>query len=186
MAGMTQFRTVIRVGVSTAMVLASVAAADGFARQERQRASPHETVSAEVGGAKVSITYGRPYMKGRPVAGGLIPYTSVWRTGADEATTLTTDKMLMFGSLHVGAGSITLWTQAAESGAWKLILNKETGQWGTAHKPENDLGRVDMVIEKLATPVEQFTIAIEPGTGKSGRIVMTWDTVKMIVPFSVM
>lgn len=186
MAGMTQFKTVIRVGVSTAIVLASVAAADGFARQERQRASPHETVSADVGGAKVSITYGRPYMKGRPVAGGLIPYTSVWRTGADEATTLTSDKMLMFGNLHVSAGSVTLWTQAAESGAWKFIVNKETGQWGTAYKPENDLGRVNMVIEKLTTPVEQFTIAIEPGSGKSGRIVMTWDTVKMIVPFSVM
>lgn len=186
MAGMTQLIACARVGVSTAVVLASMVTIDTFARQEKPRASPHETVSAEVGGAKISITYGRPYMKGRKVAGGLIPYTSVWRTGADEATTLTTDKMLMFGNLHVSAGSVTVWTQAAESGAWKAILNKETGQWGTAYKPENDLGRIDMVIETLASPVEQFTIAIEPGTGKSGRIVMTWDTVKMIVPFSVM
>lgn len=183
---MKKFTSLVRVGVSTAAVLASVVSIGAYAHQERQRASPHETVSAEVGGAKISITYGRPYMKGRQVAGGLIPYTSVWRTGADEATTLTTDKMLMFGNLHVSAGSITLWTAAAETGAWKLILNKETGQWGTAYKPENDLGRVDMTIEKLDTPVEQFTIAIEPGTGKSGRIVMTWDTVKMVVPFSVM
>lgn len=183
---MNKFTSFVRVGASTAVVLASVFTAGAYAQQEKPRASPHETVSAEVGGAKVSITYGRPYMKGRKVAGGLIPYTSVWRTGADEATTLTTDKMLMFGSLHVPAGSITLWTAAAEAGAWKLVLNKETGQWGTAYKPENDLGRVDMTIEKLDTPVEQFTIAIEPGTGKSGRIVMTWDTVRMIVPFSVM
>jgi len=183
---MKQFTSFVRVGVSTAVVLASVFTIGASAEQEKPRASPHETVSAEVGGAKVSITYGRPYMKGRKVAGGLIPFTSVWRTGADEATTLTTDKMLMFGNLHVSAGSITLWTAAAEAGAWKLVLNKETGQWGTAYKPENDLGRVDMTIEKLDAPVEQFTIVIEPGTGKAGRIVMTWDTVKMVVPFSVM
>ncbi len=183
---MKQFDTLLRVGVSTAIVVASVAATNVVAVQEKPRASPHETVTAEVGGAKISITYGRPYMKGRRVAGGLIPYTSVWRTGADEATTLTTDKMLMFGSNHVGAGSITLWTQAAEEGPWQLILNKETGQWGTAYKAENDLGRIDVTVETLDAPVEQFTIAIEPGAGKSGRIVMTWDTVKMIVPFSIM
>jgi hypothetical protein len=170
----------------TAIVLASVVAAPFAQAQEKQRASPHETVSAVAGGAKVSITYGRPYMKGRKVAGGLIPFTEVWRTGADEATTLTTDKMLMFGNLHVPPGSVTLWTQAAESGAWKFIISKETGQWGTAYNPANDLGRIDMIVEKLATPVEQFTIAIEPGQGNAGRIVMTWDTVKMIVPFSVM
>jgi hypothetical protein len=173
---------------TAAIVLASVLSAVPVAQQQdqKQRASPHETVSAVVGGAKVSITYGRPYMKGRPIAGGLIPYTSVWRTGADEATTLTSDKMLMFGSMHIPAGSVTLWTQAAESGPWKLIVSKETGQWGTAYKPENDLGRVDMIVEKLATPVEQFTIAIEPAQGNAGRLVMTWGTVKMIVPFSVM
>ena len=183
---MTQFKTFVRVGVSAAMAFASVTTINTSAQQEKPRASPHQTVSAEVGGAKISITYGRPYMKGRRVAGGLIPYTSVWRTGADEATTLTTDKMLMFGTNHVGAGSITLWTQAAEDGPWQLILNKETGQWGTAYKAENDLGRIDMTIETLDKPVEQFTIAIEPGSGKSGRIVMTWDTVRMIVPFSIM
>jgi hypothetical protein len=184
---MKQFTSFVRVGVSTALVLASVVMSSGtLSAQEKPRVSPHETVSAEVGGAKISITYGRPYMKGRKVAGGLIPYTSVWRTGADEATTLTSDKMLMFGNLHVAAGSVTLWTAAAESGAWKLVLNKETGQWGTAYKPENDLGRVDMTVETLTAPVEQFTIAIEPGTGKSGTIVMTWDTVKMVIPFTVM
>ena len=183
---MKQLDLIVRIGVSCAVVATSVISLGAFAQQEAPRASPIATVSAEVGGAQVSITYGRPFMKGRQVAGGLIPYDSVWRMGANEATTLKTDAMLMFGSLHVGAGEVTLWTQAAESGAWKLILNKETGQWGTAYNAENDLGRVEMTLEKLETPVEQFTIAIEPGTGNAGRIVMTWDTVKMIVPFSVM
>lgn len=171
------------IGVATALILVLSATAAPEAQQ--QRASPHETVSATIGGAKVSITYGRPYMKGRQVVGGLIPYERVWRTGADEATTLTTDKMLMFGNLHVSAGSVTLWTLASEKGPWKFIINKETGQWGTAYKAENDLGRVDIKVEALETPVEQFTIAIEP-VGNAGQIVMTWDKTKMIIPFSIM
>lgn len=170
-------------GVATALTLVLTAGAVPEAQQ--QRASPHETVSAEVAGAKVSITYGRPSMKGRQIFGGLVPWDRVWRTGADEATTLTTDKMLMFGNLHVSAGSVTLWTLPSQTGAWKFILNKETGQWGTAYKAENDLGRVDMKTETLATPVEQFTIAIEPA-GKGGQIVMSWDKTKMVVPFGVM
>lgn len=179
---MTHF-ALLRRGAVAAVVLGLALVALPEAQQ--QRASPHETVSAEIAGAKVSITYGRPYMKGRTIFGGLVPWDRVWRTGADEATTLTSDKMLMFGNLHAGPGSVTLWTLPTENGAWKFIINKETGQWGTAYKAEHDLGRVDMKTEALDTAVEQFTIAIEPA-GRGGQIVMTWDKTKMIVPFTIM
>src|ERR671920_1726311 len=109
--------------------LAFVASAGVLAAQEK-RASPHETVNATVDGAKISVTYGRPYAKGRKIAGGLIPYDKVWRTGADEATTLVTDKALMFGGTHVEPGTYTLYTLPSEKG-WQLIINKQTGQWGT-------------------------------------------------------
>jgi hypothetical protein len=170
-------------GVAVAVTL--IVSATAVPEAQQQRASPHETVSAEIGGAKVSITYGRPYMKGRAIFGGLVPWDRVWRTGADEATTLTTDKMLMFGNLHVGPGSVTLWTLPSQTGPWKFVVNKETGQWGTAYNAENDLGRVDMKTETLATPVEQFTITLEPA-GSGGQITLSWDTTKMIVPFGVM
>ncbi|MGE3277790.1 MAG: DUF2911 domain-containing protein [Vicinamibacterales bacterium] len=152
---------------------------------ELQRASPHETVSATVDGAKISVTYGRPYKKGRQIAGGLIPYDSVWRTGADEATTLTTDKALMFGNVHVMPGSVTLFTAAAENGTWKLVINKQTGQWGTDYDAAQDLGRVDMQVGEVSPMVEQFTIAINDTAG-GGEIVMTWDTTRMTIPFTVM
>jgi hypothetical protein len=152
---------------------------------QQQRASPHETVSATIAGAKLSITYGRPYMKGREIFGALVPWDRVWRTGADEATTLTTDKMLMFGNVHVSPGSVTLWTQPSQNGPWKLVINKETGQWGTAYNQANDLGRVDIKTETLSSPVEQFTIAIEPA-GNGGQITFSWATTKMIAPFGVM
>ena len=173
--------SVLGVAASAVIVLSTGAVPEA----QQQRASPHETVSATIGGAKVSIAYGRPYMKGRAIFGGLVPWDRVWRTGADEATTLTTDKMLMFGNLHVSAGSVTLWTQPSEKGPWKFIINKQTGQWGTAYDGSQDLGRVDMKTEALPTAVEQFTIAIEPAA-TGGQIVMSWDKTKMIVPFMVM
>ena len=95
------------------------------------------------------------------------------------------DALRAGGGIETSAGSVTLWTLPTETGAWKFVVNKETGQWGTAYKAENDLGRVDMKTEALETAVEQFTIAIE-AVGNGGQIVMMWDKTKMIVPFSAM
>jgi hypothetical protein len=155
-----------------------------LARQEK-RASPHETVNATVDGAKISVAYGRPYAKGRKIAGGLIPYDKVWRTGADEATTLVTDKALMFGSTHVQPGTYTLYTQARESGDWQLIVNKQTGQWGTEYNEAQDLARVPMKVSKPASPVEQFTIAVNDTPG-GGELKLTWENSEATVPFTVM
>jgi hypothetical protein len=165
--------------VTAALIASGVA----LARQEK-RASPHETVSATVDGAKISITYGRPYMKGRKVAGGLIPYDKVWRTGADEATTLVTDKGLMFGGTHVEPGTYTLYTHASEK-AWQLAINKQTGQWGTEYNPAQDLGRVPLTVNKTPAPVEQFTIAIAD-TPAGGELRLTWDTTQATAAFTVM
>ena len=91
--------------------------------------SPHETVKATVGGASISVEYGRPYTRGRKIMGASCP-DHVWRTGADAATTLSTSKALEIGGATVPAGKVTLYTLPAE-GRWKLIINKQTGQWGT-------------------------------------------------------
>lgn len=164
---------------------ALLAAAIGVAATlHAQRVSPHETVTATVDGAKISVTYGRPYMKGRKVVGGLIPYDRVWRTGADEATTLVTDKMLMFGSTHVPAGTYTLYTQAGEKN-WHLIVNKQTGQWGTQYDQGQDLARIPLTLAKTPSPVEQFTIAIDD-TAAGGELKLTWDTTTAAAPFTVM
>ena len=77
--------------------------------------SPHETVKATVGGASISVEYGRPYMRGRKIMGSLVPYDHVWRTGADAATTLSTSKALAIGGATVPAGKVTLYTLPAES-----------------------------------------------------------------------
>ena len=110
-------------------------------------------------GKTVTIDYSRPSMRGRKIFGGLVPYGQVWRTGANSATSLKTDANLTIGGAAVPAGSYTLYTIPSETG-WKLIINKQTGQWGTEYDEKQDLARVDMKVAKNATPTEQFTISL--------------------------
>jgi hypothetical protein len=140
--------------------------------------SPHETVSATVDGAKVSIEYGRPYTRGRKIVGGLVPYGRVWRTGADQATTLTTDAPLVIGGAKVPAGKVTLYT-LPNAGGWKLIINKQVGQWGTEYNEAQDLARVDLTAKTLTAPVDQFTIKIE-----GGKLILAWELTELSVPIA--
>jgi hypothetical protein len=155
-------------------LVAALAAVPVLAQQKR--VSPHEKVEATVGGAKVTIDYGRPSLKGRKAVGGqLVPYGQVWRTGADEATMLTTDKDLMIGELHVPAGSYALFTLPTEKG-WTLIVNKTAKQWGAfSYKQDADLGRVPMKVSKAPSTVETFTIAIKPAGGNKATLEMSWE-----------
>ena len=126
-----------------------------------QAGSPHVRVDWEVDGANISITYGRPYLRGRTVGETVEPLEgSVWRLGADEATTLVTDSDLMVGAAHVPAGEYTLWTLTTGD-TTELIVNAETGQWGTAYDPSRDLGRTPMTVGTLDAPAEQLTLHLE-------------------------
>ena len=166
------------------LVAVAFVGATGLLANQRQRASPHETVTATVDGAKISVTYGRPYAKGRKIVGGLVPYNQVWRTGADEATTLVTDKALMFGNTHVGPGTFTLYTLPGEK-EWRLIVNKQTGQWGTEYDEKQDLGRIPMTVSKTSAPVEQLTIEIAD-TPAGGELRLSWENTLAVVPFTAM
>ncbi len=146
-----------------------------------QKASPHETVNAVMNGKTIKIEYGRPYAKGRNIYADLAPLGKVWRTGADEATTLVCQGDLMLGSLHVPAGSYTLFTIPGE-GEWTLIVNKVAKQWGAFKYDEKmDLGRVKMKVGKTAAPVEQFTIGLD-AQGSKGTLKMAWGAVEASVP----
>lgn len=175
-----------RAFVASALAVVLAVPAAGLVAAQQKRASPHETIKATIDGANITVTYGRPYMKGRKVFGGLVPFGQVWRTGADEATILETDKALMFGPLHVNPGKISLFSLVGES-EWKLVLNKQVGQWGTDYAAGQDLGRVAMKTEKLTAPVEQLTISIDKNpAGKGGLLVIQWETTKATIAFTTM
>src|SRR5437762_9334029 len=105
--------------------------------------SPPDTTRAAIGGANIAVAYSRPFKRGRAIFGSLVPWNQVWRTGANAATMFTTDKDLVFGSTVVPAGKYTLWTLPTSTGA-KLIINSETGQWGTDYHADKDFARLDL------------------------------------------
>lgn len=144
--------------------------------------SPHVRTSWTVDGANITIEYGRPSLKGRPEA-QLMPPGQEWRTGADEATTLITDKALMIGPLHVPAGTYTLYTVPGPT-EWQLVVSKKTGQWGVPYPKGEDFGRAPMTVTKAAAPVEQLTISIED-TPQGGNLVIAWGTTKASASFMV-
>jgi hypothetical protein len=144
--------------------------------------SPHETVEFTVDGAKLTLVYGRPFVKGRALS-AVAADGKAYRMGADEATTLTTDKSLMFGSSMVPAGTYTLYAMPS-GGSYKLIINKQTGQWGTDYDEKQDLVRVDLKAEKGAKPAEQFTINFED-TKEGGLFSAQWGAEKLSAPFMV-
>ena len=149
----------------------------------QQRKSPHETTSLDVGGAKITITYGRPYMKGRKIFGGLVPYGQVWRTGANDATTLVTDTNVRIGDKDVPAGSYTLFT-VPNADKWTLIISKKTGEWGIPYPGEGeDFVRVDMRVSQLPSPVENFTIGFDQ-TGSTCAMHVDWETTRAGVDIS--
>jgi hypothetical protein len=155
-----------------------------------QKKSPHETVNATIDGAKITVVYGRPYTKdpnsgaARKIWGGLVPFGKVWRTGADEATLFTTDKDLTFGSTTVPAGTYSLFTLPDENGA-KLIVNKQTGQWGTKYDEAQDVARIDLKKNALAAPADQFTITVEKNDGSGGELKLAWENTSYSTLFSV-
>ncbi|HEY8549484.1 MAG TPA: DUF2911 domain-containing protein [Vicinamibacterales bacterium] len=146
--------------------------------------SPHVRAEWTVDGAKIAIEYGRPSLKGRPES-QLMPAGKPWRTGADEATVLTTDKPLKFGSLSVPAGTYTINTQPGES-EWQLILGKleKKGQWGVPYNPALEIGRAPMKVSKTSSPVEQLTISVDD-TAEGGTLRIEWGTISAAAPFTV-
>lgn len=136
--------------------------------------SPPAKASANLGGTDVTVGYSAPSKRDRAIMGGLVPYGKVWRTGANAATTLETSGDLMIGTLHVPAGTYTLYTIPAEK-EWTLIVNKQTGQWGTDYDQAQDLGRVPMKVSPVKDTVETFAIKLQPGGGKAGLMTMTWE-----------
>lgn len=145
--------------------------------------SPHEKTTWKINGATVSIEYGRPFLKGRPES-AMMPVGTPWRTGADQATVIATDKPLVFGELRLAAGSYTINTEPGEK-EWHLILGKlgSLGQWGIPYQPTLELGRVPMKLQRAAMPVEQVTISIDPGATPTLRV--QWGHASASVPFKV-
>ncbi len=143
--------------------------------------SPPAKASITLDGKSVAISYSAPSARGRKIMGALVPYGEVWRTGANSATTLTTATGLTIGSLNVPAGKYALYTLPSD-GTWKLIVNKQTGQWGTEYHQAQDLGRADMQKNTLPAPQEVMTISFENTSGAKTQLHIKWEKTDVWVP----
>jgi hypothetical protein len=149
---------------------------------ERERAgqvmgtlSPRDSVVAMVGEATVRISYSRPSARGRTIDGEVVPWNQIWRTGANQATQLSTDRALLIGDATVPAGTYSLWTLPSAEG-WTLIVNSQHGQWGTDYDQARDSARIPMSSQAADSHVEQFTISVS-SEGGSGRLALAWGDV---------
>ena len=179
---------ILRIALVLPAVLMMVGS--GFA-QEKPRVSPHETVSANIDGNDITVVYGRPYTKDpksgekRKIWGGLVPYGQPWRLGADEATLFTTKEAIDLGGTKLPAGTYSLFMLPEEKGSSKLIVNKQTGQWGTKYDEKQDFARINLKMESADKPLDQLTISIEKTEAGGGILKMAWDEKEFWVPFQV-
>ena len=130
------------------------------------------------------MDYGRPLLRGRTLLGNVISYDRVWRTGANAATQFTTSAPITLAGLSLPAGTYTLWT-APHVGRVDLIVNRQTGQWGTEYSRAQDLGTAPMTSDSVDPPVEKFTISIEASDARHGTLAMAWGTFRWTAPIVV-
>ncbi len=156
---------------------------DKPAAQPKSVPSPPATATVSLNGKDVTINYGAPSMRGRKIMGELVPYDKVWRTGANEATTFVTQGDLKIGGTTIPAGSYTLYT-LPDPTRWLLIINKQTGQWGTGYNEPMDLARIAMQSKTLSPPQEKMSISFENTVGNTTELHIKWDTTNQYVPIT--
>jgi len=136
-----------------------------------------------VHGASISLDWGRPMKRGREIFGALVPWEKVWRTGANQATHITTSHDLLVGDAVIPAGTYTLFS-IPRPDRWTLIVNKRTQINGQSYDPEHDLVHLDMQTRTLDDVVEAFTILVDE-TPEGGVLRLQWDRTEAYLPFRV-
>ena len=160
---------------------ASLEASGGGAKE----LSVRDVARGTIGDATFTVDYGRPLTRGRVLLGDVIPYDRVWRTGANAATQFMTPVPIALAGVKVPAGTYTLWTVPRANGSATLIVNRQSGQWGTEYDKALDLGMGRMKIDTLTTPVEKFTISIVSDGPNRGSLRMAWGTFQWTAPIVV-
>jgi hypothetical protein len=143
--------------------------------------STRDTARATIGSAHLWVDYGRPALRGRDVWLNGVLGDTVWRTGANAATQLSTDTDIAIDGTPIPAGIYSLWTSATPRG-YQLIVNKQAGQWGTEYHPDRDLVRIPLRESTVSAPVERFTVVLEPQGEHAGLLMLTWGTKQLRVP----
>lgn len=147
--------------------------------------SPEAVADFSQGGLAVHVKYCRPARRGRLIFGrtqddALVPYGRVWRTGANEATVITFSENVRVGNTPIRAGTYSLWTIPGPA-HWQVVLNEETGQWGTQYNDGLDVARVEVPIRVQPKTVEKFQIYFE-NQPRGADMILGWAHTEAVVP----
>jgi hypothetical protein len=167
------------------LILSAVAvfAAPVMAQRPRYTSPPAKS-SVVVAGKSITVDYYAPSAHGRKIMGALVPYGTVWCTGANIATGFTTEADLQIGTLKLAKGAYSIWTLPTEK-EWTLIVNRETGQFHLNYNSSYDFGRTRMNLKTLAAPVETFRVDLRNDGGNKGTLALVWETTEASIPFMV-
>lgn len=148
-------------------------------------ASPHSSIEQTVGLTEVAIDYSRPSVKGREVFGGLVPFGSVWRTGANQPSKISFSDDVVFGGQPIPAGQYALYTIPGES-EWTVIVFGSTELWGSmGYDSKGDIARFTVKPETLSHSVESMTFSIDALRNDSAVVQLSWDRTRIAMPLEV-
>lgn len=166
-----------------AALLAPLLLTAAGAAPEVERSAPRESSNLVLAGKHLSIAYGRPVLRGRTMFGVLVPWGEIWRTGADEATKLSTESDLRFGEFALPKGNYAVFTIPGERD-WQLVLNKTADQWGAFnYDPAEDALRLPMRRDSLAAPIDRLSIALTARGEAAGTLWIGWETTVVSADF---
>jgi hypothetical protein len=148
--------------------------------------SPHFKTEWDIKGAHITIEYGRPYLKGRTIGKEVATYGEPWRTGADEATIITSTKPLKIGTIPLAANTTYTINTLPNANHWDLMIGKlgQKGQWGIPYQENLEIARTPMKLGKTSAPAEQVTISVDP-SATGGTLRIEWGTTSASVPLTI-
>ncbi len=152
------------------------------------RASPYDSASVSVGDAVLKICYGRPSARGRTMIGGEhVPFGQLWRTGANEPTTLHVTAPVSLGGIHLDPGSYAVYTIPGDED-WEIFVSRSTDHWGLQIDEDvrdQEVGSVTVPRERPDEHVETFTISFTPPTAQGTEVIMEWEDFRVRLPVEV-
>ena len=158
-------------------------AADSLRAQEilKLRPSPLAIASIRYKDNYIKITYSQPQRNNRDIFGQLVPYGKVWRTGANEATEITTTKEIQINNFRLPAGTYSLFT-LPEKDQWTVIINSDVGLWGSYnYNADKDVVRFVVPVQATDQTYEPFTIMFDHRNDVADLLLL-WDKTRVSIP----
>lgn len=178
------------IGLSILGVLLVVVTVFFVLKHQTKQHSPEEIVNYTVDQCTFTLYYNRPYAKGRKIFGNLVPYNHIWRTGANEPTTLTFDKDILVDGTRLSRGTYSIWT-VPKLASWKIIFNSKSYGWGVnfdgsvAHNPKDDALIIEVPSQQLQEFVEQFAMFFED-KNEFTTLSLQWENTGVVIPIKVL